>query len=139
MRFHLLHILKYIDAIIILLRIAWENVLSSIFYLCIIYPTFIFHHDFQHCEVQLIDFGITEKIPISTLRHLPNQFVTASAHVTGCYIANIQPAGGKKWSSTAQDLFSVSMNRFSRKCLTFDTGCDINKGLHRSAISPLQS
>ena len=62
------------------------------------------------CVLQLIDFGFREKVHVSTLRIIPVQFATLNPFVTSCFVANIQPAGGKKWTSTAKELFKVRLH-----------------------------
>ncbi|XP_070568958.1 RING finger protein 17-like isoform X2 [Ptychodera flava] len=53
------------------------------------------------CVVIYTDFGNSEVVALANLRKLNEEFRTPSPFAICCYLAGIQPAGGKHWTKTA--------------------------------------
>ena len=59
------------------------------------------------CAVHLVDFGLTEIVPLTSIQPLPDELKKEKPQCTPCFIVDVQPAGGNKWSYTALNVFKV--------------------------------
>ncbi|CAK8675114.1 unnamed protein product [Clavelina lepadiformis] len=76
------------------------------------------------CNIQLIDFGVIEIVSIIALQKLPSEFQNMPEYTTSCFLCDVQPAGGSKWTLTAQEMFADIVRKRECKLLNQASNCD---------------
>ena len=56
-----------------------------------------------------VDFGNRETLPLSKLRHMPNEFMSLPKLELSCSLYGVQPAVGDEWNEESVDCFSLLM------------------------------